>query len=211
VDAPEFSPELDPQLRPSLRLLIEPLNLGPDVRAISLDLAEEGADAPAGGPEALAIWTAAVPALVGDEFWTLDFVSHLDRVREFCRANNISWREAGARSVAIPHPTAEQIESLFARFETETFGFRARKSQADAASGAAAASKYLEDAELESELSKRGMDGYHGAFTRYTLCAICDFENGSIVLLTDKLSSGEVLRRLRPVVTSLGAKIERPE
>jgi hypothetical protein len=64
---------------------------------------------------------------------------------------------------------------------------------------------------LESELSKRGMDGYHSAFARYTLCAICDFENGSIVLLTEKLSSGEVLRRLRPVVTELGAKIERPE
>jgi hypothetical protein len=208
VDAPELSPELIPQLR----LLIEPLNLGVDVRAISLDLAEEGADAPAAGPDALAIWNAAVPALVADEEWTLDFVSHLDRVRDFCRANNIPWREAGARCVTIAHPSAEQLDLLFARFETETFGFRARKSAA--ASGTAAAedaSKYLEDAELESELSKRGMDGYHGAFTRYTLCAICDFENGSVVLLTEKLSSGEVLRRLRPVVTELGAKIERPE
>ena len=211
MDAPEFIPEPDSQLRPSLRLLIEPLNLGPDVRAISLDLAEEGADAPAAGPEALAIWNAAVPALVGDESWTLDFVSHLERVREFCSAKNIPWREAGARCVTIAHPTTDQLELLFARFETETFGFRARKSQADGAAHAADASKYLEDADLESELSKRGMDGYHGAFTRYTLCAICDFENGSIVLLTEKLSSGEVLRRLRPVVTALGAKIERPE
>jgi hypothetical protein len=208
VDAPELSPELLPQLR----LLIEPLNLGADVRAISLDLAEEGADAPAAGPDALAIWTASVPALVADEEWTLDFVSHLDRVRDFCRANNISWREAGARCVTIAHPNAEQLELLFARFETETFGFRARKSvPAGGTAPAADASKYLEDAELESELSKRGMDGYHGAFPRYALCAICDFENGSIVLLTEKLSSGEVLRRLRPVVTELGAKIERPE
>jgi hypothetical protein len=208
VDAPELSPELIPQLR----LLIEPLNLGADVRAISLDLAEEGADAPAAGPQALAIWNAAVPALVADEEWTLDFVSHLDRVRDFCRASNIPWREAGARCVTIAHPSAEQLELLFARFETETFGFRVRKSApAGGTSSSADASKYLEDAELESELSKRGMDGYHGAFTRYTLCAICDFENGSIVLLTEKLSSGEVLRRLRPAVTELGAKIERPE
>lgn len=211
MDSPEFIPELDPQLRPSLRLLIEPLNLGPDVRAISLDLAEEGADAPAAGPEALAIWTAAVPALVADESWTLDFVSHLDRVRDFCRANNIPWREGGARCVTIARPTAEQLESLFARFETETFGFRARKTQSDGTALAADASKYLEDADLESELSKRGMDSYHSAFTRYTLCAICDFENGSMVLLTEKLSSGEVLRRLRPPITALGAKIERPE
>jgi hypothetical protein len=208
VDAPELSPEILPQLR----LLIEPLNLGADVRAISLDLAEEGADEPAAGPEALAIWNSAVPALVAEEEWTLDFVSHLDRVREFCRANNISWREAGARCVTIAHPNAEQLELLFTRFETETFGFRARKSvSASGTPPAADASKHLEDVELESELSKRGMDGYHGAFRRYTLCAICDFENGSIVLLTEKLSSGEVLRRLRPVVTDLGAKIERPE
>jgi hypothetical protein len=211
VDAPDFIPELDPQLRPALRLLIEPLNLGPDVRAISLDLAEEGADEPAVGPDALAIWDAAVSALVGDESWTLDFVSHLDRVREFCRSSNIPWREAGARCVTIAHPAADQLESLFARFETETFGFRARKTQVDGTPAAADASKYLEDADLESELSQRGMDGYHGAFKRYTLCAICDFENGSMVLLTEKLSSGEVLRRLRPVVTELGAKIERPE
>jgi len=211
VDAPEFNPEFDPQLSPALRLLIEPLNLGPDVRAISLDLAVEGADDPAAGPEALAIWNAAVPALVAGEEWTLDFVSHLDRVRDFCLANNIPLREAGARCVTIAHPTAEQLESLFARFETETFGFRVRKSQAAGTAPFADASKYLEDVDLESELSKRGMDGYHGAFTRYTFCAICDFENGSIVLLTEKLSSGEVLRRLRPVVTELGAKIERPE
>jgi hypothetical protein len=211
VDAPEFNPEPDPQLQPALRLLIEPLNLGPDVRAISLDLVEEGADDPAAGPEALAIWTAAVPALIAGEEWALDFVSHLDRVREYCRANNIPFREAGARCITIAHPTVDQLELLFARFETETFGFRARKLQPAGTAPAADASKYLEDAELESELSKRGMDGYHGAFSRYTLCAICDFENGSIVLLTEKLSSGEVLRRLRPVVTELGAKIERPE
>jgi hypothetical protein len=211
VDDPEFSPEIPPQLSPSLRLLIEPLNLGPDVRAISLDLAEEGADAPAVGPEALAIWTAAVPALIADEEWALDFVSHLDRVRDFCRTNNIPWREAGARCVTIAHPSAEELESLFARFETETFGFRVRKPQTAGTAPAVDASKVLEDSELESELSKHGMDGYHGAFNRYTLCAICDFENGSIVLLTEKLSSGEVLRRLRPAVTALGAKIERPE
>jgi hypothetical protein len=211
VDDPEFSPEIPPQLSPSLRLLIEPLNLGPDVRAISLDLAEEGADEPATGPDSLAIWIAAVLALVADEEWTLDFVSHLDRVRDFCRTNSILWREAGARCVTIARPNAEQLEILFARFESETFGFRTRKRQTEGTAPTADASKYLEDAELESELSKRGMDGYHGAFTRYTLCAICDFENGSIVLLTEKLSSGEVLRRLRPVVTELGAKIERPE
>ncbi len=120
-------------------------------------------------------------------------------------------RGAGARAIAIPHPNPEQLESLFARFETETFGFRAGKAHAAGTAVAADASKFLENADLERELSKRGMDGYHGAYTRYTFCAICDFENGSIVLLTEKLSSGEVLRRLRPAITALGARIERPE
>lgn len=200
-----------PDSNPPLRLLIEPLNLGPDVRAISLDLAEEGAESPAVGPEALAIWNAAVPALVADELWTLDFVSHLDRVREFCSSKSISWREAGARCITIAHPTTDQLESLFVRFETETFGFRARKAHADGTATASKESSDLQDDELENDLSKRGMDAYHGAFTRYTFCAICDFENGSIVLITEKLSSSEALRRLRPVVTALGALVDRPE
>jgi len=206
VDSPVL-----PESNPPLRLLIEPLNLGPDVRAISLDLAEEGAESPAVGPEALAIWSAAIPALVADESWTLDFVSHLDRVREFCRNNNIPWREAGARCITIANPNTDQLESLFARFETETFGFRARKTRAEGTASASKESNDLEDAELESDLSKRGMDAYHAAFTRYTLCAICDFENGSIVLITEKLSSSEALRRLRPVVTALSAFVDRPE
>ena len=200
-----------PESNPPLRLLIEPLNLGPDVRAISLDLAEEGAESPAVGPDALAVWTAAVPALVGDESWTLDCVSHLDRVREFCRSNNIPWREAGARCITIAHPKADQLESLFVRFEGETFGFRARKARAEGAASSSAESNSLEDPELENDLSKRGVDAYHGAFTRYSVCAICDFENGSIVLITEKLSSSEVLRRLRPAVTAFGVLVERPE
>ena len=200
-----------PDSNPPLRLLLEPLNLGPDVRAISLDLAEEGAESPAVGPEALAIWNAAVPALVAGESWTLDFVSHLDRVREFCSSKNIPWREAAPRCITIAHPNAEQLESLFVRFETETFGFRARKIPAEGTAGPTKESNELEDAVLENDLSKRGMDAYHGAFTRYTLCAICDFENGSIVLITEKLSSSEALRRLRPVVTALGALVDRPE
>lgn len=184
---------------PVLRLLIEPLDLGADVRAISLDLAEEGAESPAIGPEADAVWSAAIPALSGDEPWAFDFVSHLDRVQDFCRANGIEYRESAARCVVIPAPAQEQVAAIVERFETETFGFRAGKALAAA------------DEELESDLSHRGIDAYHRAFSRYSLCAICDFENGSLTLLTEKLSSGEVLRRLRPVITPLGARVERPE
>lgn len=188
-----------------LRLLIEPLNLGADVRAISLDLAEEGAEGPATGAEAAAIWAAAIPALGADQPWALDFVSHLDRVRDFCRANSIGWREAAARCIVVPQPAPEMISALVARFETETFGMRVG---GPLVAGETPGSG---DAALENDLSSRGVDAYHDAFTRYLACGICDFENGSLTLITEKLSTGEVLRRLRPALTPLGARVERPE
>ncbi|MFZ0818707.1 MAG: hypothetical protein WAM91_01460 [Candidatus Acidiferrales bacterium] len=182
-----------------LRLLVDPLDLGPDVRAIGLELNEEGEDLPARGPAAQAVWAAAIPALAAAESWVLDFTSHLDRLRDFCGAHGIAIREAAARSIAIPQPEPVKLLELVERFESETFGFRA---------GAAVAA---EDAELESDLSRRGMDAYDRAFKRYSLCGICDFENGYLTLLTEKFSSAEVLRRLRPALAPLGARVERPE
>jgi hypothetical protein len=182
-----------------LRLLIDPLDLGPDIRAIGLELNEEGEELPALGPGARAVWAAAIPALAGAESWVLDFTSHLDRVSDFCRAHGIAIREAGARSITIPQPESLKLSELVERFELETFGFRA---------GAAVASA---DAELENELSRRGMDAYDHAYKRYSLCGICDFENGYLTLLTEKFASGEILRRLRPALTPLGARLERPE
>jgi hypothetical protein len=183
----------------SLRLLIEPLDLGQDLRAIGLELNEEGAEEPARGPAADAVWAAAIPALAAADPWLLDFTSHLDRLREFCRAHGIAIREAAARCIVIPQPEPSALLELIGRFETETFGFRA---------GPAVESG---DAELENDLSSRGMDAYDRAFSRYSLCGICDFENGFLTVLTEKLSSAEVLRRVRPALTPLGARVERPE
>jgi sirohydrochlorin ferrochelatase len=187
---------------PVLRLLIEPLDLGPDVRAISLDLAEEGAEDPARGPEADAVWAAAIPALAGTETWSLDFTSHLDRLRDFCQAHAIDFREAAARSIVVPSMEQEDLLALITRFEGETFGLRV---------GGPLATDAPADSVLENELSKRGLDAYHQAYVRYSLCGICDFENGSLTLLTTKLSSSEALRRLRPALTPLGARVDRPE
>lgn len=185
-----------------LRLLIEPLDLGPDVRAISLDLAEEGAEDPARGPEADAVWAAAIPALAAAESWSLDFTSHLDRLRDFCQAHAFDFREAAARCIAVPSIEQEDLLALITRFEGETFGLRV---------GGPLATDAPFDSPLENELSKRGLDAYHQAYARYSLCGICDFENGSLTLLTAKLSSSEVLRRLRPALTPLGARVDRPE
>ncbi len=182
-----------------LRLLIDPLDLGPDVRAIGLELNEEGAEVPARGPAADAVWAAAIPALAAADPWVLDFTSHFDRLRDFCRARDIVLREAAARCIVVPQPGPLKLLELVGRFEEETFGFRA---------GSAASSA---DAELENDLSRRGMDAYDQAFSRYSLCGICDFENGFLTLLAEKFSSAEILRRLRPALAPLGARVERPE
>jgi hypothetical protein len=185
------------------RLLVEPLDLGSDVRTISLDLSEKPAqgeeeETPARGEEAVAIWAAAIPALASIEPWALDFVSHLDRVRDFCLAHHIGCREAAERCVVISRPEPKALVALIARFETETFGFRA--------------GSLLEqgDTALENDLSRRGMDAYQPAFSNYAMCGICDFENGALTLLSEKVSSTEVVRRLRPALSRHPVRIERP-
>ena len=44
------------------------------------------------------------------------------------------------------------------------------------------------------------MDAYHSAFLKYAFCAICNFEDGSLVLLSEKLWASEVIRRIRPAI-----------
>src|ERR1035441_2311449 len=41
-----------------------------------------------------------------------------------------------------------------------------------------------------------GVDAYHAAFRNYVFCAGCDFENGFLTLLTEKLWTSEVLRQI---------------
>ncbi len=190
----------------NLRLMLEPLDLGSDVRALSLELVEPAdptsaipEDSPALGPEAAAIWAVALPAIAADIPWALDFFSHLDRLREFCRAHAIDFREAAARCVVIPQLDPEPLSLLLARFQTETFGFRA---------GALLESG---DAPLENEISHRGVDAYHQSYRNYFTCAVCDFENGALTLLTEKLSSSELLRRLKPALADHPVTIVRPE
>ena len=184
------------------RLTVEPLDLGPDVRAIGLELVEqtEDADDPAArGAEAAAIWATAMPALAGAEPWALDFFSHLDRLRDFCRAHEVNYRDAAGRCVVIPALEFDQLEKLLGRFEAETFGFRA---------GALLESP---DSALENDLSHRGVDAYHHAFQNYFACCVCDFENGSLTVLSLKLTSSEIVRRLRAALASQPVRVDRPE
>lgn len=179
---------------------VEPLDLGSDVKAVGLDLMEVESREPARGGDAARIWATTLGALPGTEPWALDFFAHLDRVREYCRLHAISFEEkSSGHSLVIPAPSQPALIELIERFAGETFGVRAG---APLAAG---------DAAVENELARRGVDAYHTAFRNYFFCAVCDFENGFLTLLTEKLWTSEVLRRVKPAVASLPVEVARPQ
>jgi hypothetical protein len=180
-------------------LEVEPLDLGKDVKAVGLELMDRRSREPLRGPEAGRIWSVALRAVAGAEPWALDFFSHLDRLREYCRTHRIAYREAAQRCIVIAPPEAAPLAGLLDRFQGETFGVRAG---APLTSG---------DAALEGDLARRGVDAYHRAFPNYFFCAVCDFENGFLTLLTNRLWASEVIRRVRPVLEGFSVKVARAE
>jgi hypothetical protein len=152
-----------------LTLDVEPLDLGPDVRAVGLDLIESEDQEPARGPKAAQIWTRIIPAIAGTELWALDFFSHLDALRKFCEGHHILHRIASPRCIAVPAPPAGVLAQLVERSERETFGIRA------------GGLLKVGDAALENELARRGADAYHTTYPGYFFCAIFAPEDGSLV------------------------------
>ncbi len=181
-------------------LEVEPLDLGADVKAVGLDLVEIESREPARGADAARLWAATLRALPGTEPWALDFFSHLDRVRDYCRLHAVPFEEkTSGHSLVIPAPPSDVLMELIERFAGETFGVRA---------GALLAAG---DPDVEGELAKRGVDAYHAAFKNYLFCAVCDFENGFLTLLTEKLWTSEVLRRIKPATAALPVEVARPQ
>jgi hypothetical protein len=184
---------------PPFSLDVETLDLGPGMKAVGLELIETENREPVRGSKAAEIWSAVFPALALEEFYVVDFFSHLDRVQEFCKARKIEHREAGGRCVVVPQPRQGQLFQLFERFAGETFGIRA---------GAAAETP---DGALEGDLSKRGVDAYQLAYERYFFCAVCEPEDGWVTLLSATLWASEVIRRVRPAVQPFDIYIARPQ
>ena len=184
---------------PPYSLDVQAMDLGPGVKAVGLELIETESREPLRGAEAAAIWSETLVAMAGAEPYVLDFFSHLDRVREFCAANSIVFREGGSRSLVIPQPSQELLRRVVARFESETFGLRVGAATANA------------DAELENELSHRGLDAYQGAYSRYTCCAICEPSDGWVTVLSESLWPSEIIRRVRPVLQPFDVYIARPQ
>ncbi len=178
---------------------VEPLDLGAEVRAVGLELTEADENRePVRGANAARIWSRVLRATAADETWALDFFSHLDRLRDYCQRHQIAYREASQRSIVIPAPELGVLEPLIDRFQGETFGARA---------GALVAT---DDPALEGELARRGVDAYHTAFSNYFFCAVCGFEDGSLVLLSEKLWASEVIRRVRPVLEGQEVEVRLP-
>jgi hypothetical protein len=183
---------------PPFSLDVQALELGAGVKAVGLELIETENREPVRGKDAAEIWSAVFPALAGNESYAVDFFSHIEQVREFCKMRGIALRDAAELCVVLPQPSQEQLRQIFERFEGETFGFRA---------GAPAQSA---DAALEGELSRRGLDAYQLAYARYTFCAVCEPEDGWVTLLSEPLWASEVIRRVRPAVQAFDIHIARP-
>jgi hypothetical protein len=180
-------------------LEVEPLDLGADVKAVGLDLMEVESREPAHGNDAARIWAATLGSLGGAEPWALDFFAHIDRVRGYCRLHEITFEEKiSDRYLLVPAPAPDALTALIERLAGETFGVRAGSLLTRG------------DVPVEEELARRGVDAYHSAFKNYLFCAVCDFENGFLTLLTEKLWTSEVLRRVKPAVASLPVEVARP-
>ena len=183
---------------PAFSLDVQALDLGPDVKAVGLELLETESREPVRGKEAAEFWAEAFPLLASDEPYVLDFFSHLDRVREFCATYKIEFRETGSRSLEVPQPSQEQLRQLFERFAAETFGLRAGQLTKE------------HDAALAGGLSGHGVDGYQSAYKRYSFCAVCELDDGWATLLSETVWPSEVVRRLRPAAQSFKVHIARP-
>ena len=183
---------------PPYSLDVQAMDLGNEVKAVGLELVGTENREPVRGIEGAEIWSEILPALASQEAFAVDFFSHLDRVREFCKSRKIEWREAAERCIVIPSPSIEELRQLLERFEGETFGLRA---------GSAAQTP---DAALEGDLSKRGLDAYQQAYARYTFCAVCEPQDGWVTVLSQTLWPSEIIRRVRPAVQKFDVHIARP-
>jgi len=84
---------------PPYSLDVQAMDLGSDTKAVGLELIETESREPLRGEEAAPFWAAVFPALTGDEAWVLDFFSHLDRVREYCKLAR-KWNSGRPRTAA---------------------------------------------------------------------------------------------------------------
>ena len=74
-----------------------------------------------------------------------------------------------------------------------------------------AVDSFAQAAELERELMQRGLDAYHHAYGRYSFCGVCEFAEGSLVVLSESLEAEEILRRVKEAVEELEVEVFQAE
>src|SRR5437660_3749598 len=109
---------------PPFSLDVQALDLGGEVKAVGLELVETENREPVRGKDAAEIWSAVFPALAGNESYVVDFFSHIERVREFCKMREIALRDGAARCGVLSQPDLERLRQISDRFESTTFGIR---------------------------------------------------------------------------------------
>src|SRR3974377_590420 len=105
--------------RPPYSLDVQAMDLGAETKAVGLELIETESREPLRGQEAIEIWTSGLLALAAKDYCVLDFFSHLDRVREFCKTREIAFRESAGRCLVISQPSKDELQELLARFASE--------------------------------------------------------------------------------------------
>src|SRR5207244_12185486 len=107
---------------PPFSLDVQALDLGNEVKAVGLELVETENREPVRGKEGAEIWSEVFPGLAGKDPFVVDFFSHIDRVREFCKARKIEWRAASEGWVVVTSPSAQGLRQRFRGFEGDTLG-----------------------------------------------------------------------------------------
>lgn len=194
AETEKTAPEL-----PLYTLDVQAMDLGASTKAVGMELLETESREPVRGKEAALIWGTALPALAAKERLIVDFFSHLEPVREFCRLHELRFREPASRCLVVTPSTPLEVQHIFERFEKETFGIRV------------GVTAEKEDPRVEGELSRHGVDGYQSAYPRYTFCAVCEPEDGWVTLLSESLWASEVIRRVRPALQDHDVYLVRPQ
>ncbi len=195
----EAEPEKKAPELPLYTLDVQAMDLGATEKAVGMELLETESREPVRGAQAALIWGSALPALAATEKLVVDFFSHLERVREFCKLREVAFREAANRCLVLTPSNPLEVRQIFERFDKETFGIRVSPTAETA------------DPAVEGELSLRGVDAYQNAYPRYTFCAVCEPEDGWVTLLSEKLWASEVIRRLRPALKEYDVYLVRPQ
>ena len=180
------------------KLEIESLDLGPGVRAVGLELLNPETREPVTGGDAAPIWAAVLTALAAQEPWGLDFFAHVNRVRDYSELHGVAFSEPNSHVLLVPSPAPEKLPALIERFAGSIFGVRAGKALLSG------------DAAVEGALAANGVDAYQPAFANYVFCAVCDFENGFLTLLSEHLWASEVIRRSNAALSGLQVDVTRP-